>query len=248
MAVPARARRFGPVAPPPLTRVTVDDAERFALRLTVTPDEADRRGREAIQEGLLRPADSHRADIEAAQLVWVPVWRVDVAAEGFHVGVKVGTDAKGRLRSVMPTGGARHRDEVVLVLARKMLPWDPTPALALPLEALVSRRDLALDDGEELAPDMTREEAVTEARQRVLRALSPSRAVWSDYEARARTAVLCHVPVWLRRYRYEGEAAGREALECFVALSGATGEVLCARHPPAWRAVAGRVRRLFTRR
>ncbi len=243
-----RRRRFGPIAPPPVATVRVGDGESFVVPARLSADEGERLGREAIQEGMARPADSHRADIETAQLVWVPLWRVDASADGFHVGVRQATDAKGRLRAVLPTGGARHRDEVVVLLARKMLPFDPSPGVKLPLDAMASKLTHPIAEGEEVAPDVTREEAEREASARVRRHVQPSSAVYSNYEVRVRSAVLCHYPVWLRRYRYEGEAAGSgEVFEGHVALSAVDGRVLSARHPPAWRALAGRVKRLFKR-
>ena len=51
--------------------------------------------------------------------------------------------------------------------------------------------------------------------------------------------------VWLRRYRYEGEAARAGGEECHVALHAGTGAVVSERHPAGWRAVAGRLRGLW---
>lgn len=232
-----------------MAEVHVGDGERFMVPRRLDEAEGERLGREAIQEGVARPADSHTADIEAAQLVWVPLWRVDAAAEGFHVGVQKGVDAKGRLRWVLPTGGTRRHDDVVVLLARKMLPWDPSPAITLPLDAMASQLTHPLEGGEVLAPDMTRDEAIAEASARLRAHIAPSRAVYADAQVRVRSVALCHYPVWLRRYRYQGEAAGEgDAMECYVAVSAVDGTVLCAKHPPAWRAVMGRMRRLFTRR
>ncbi|MFO0606551.1 MAG: hypothetical protein U0324_25490 [Polyangiales bacterium] len=246
----ARRRRFGPVAPPPSATVAVGVGEALLVPRKLSLEEGERRGREAIQEGLLRPADSHTADIEGALLVWVPVWRVDLAADSFHVGVARATDAKGRLKWALPTGGTRHLDAVELVGARKLLPFDITPSLELPLAAMKSRAEVALDDGEELSPDVSRDEAVAEASARVRRAVQPARAIYRDTEVRVRSVALCHVPVWLRRYRYAGEAARAregESEECHVAVSAHDGRVLSERHPSAMRAIAGRVKRLFRR-
>ncbi len=243
-----RKRRFGPIAPPPIATVRVGDGESFVVPLKLSAIDGDRIGREAIQEGLFRPVDSHKADIEVAQLVWVPLWRVDASADGFHVGIKHATDAKGRLKWVLPTGGAKHLDEVVISLARKMLPFDPSKSLTLPLDVMASKLTHPITEGEELAPDVSRDEAVAEAAARVRREVQPARAIYRDVDVRVRSAALCHVPVWLRRYRYAGEAArGGEVEECHVALAAWDGRVLSERHPSAMRAIAGRVKRLFRR-
>lgn len=249
MTTDGRRRRFGPIAPPPTAVVTVGPGEALVLPRKLSLDEGERRGREAIQEGLLRPADSHTADIEAAQLVWVPVWRVDVSADAFHVDVVPGAAKKGRLRLPLPVGGTTHRDGVELVGARKLLPFDITGSLALPLDRLAPRSVEAPGEGEELAPDVTREEAIAEATARARRAVQPTRAVYREVEARVRSVALCHVPVWLRRYRYAGEAArGGEPEACHVAISAFDGSVLSEHHPSAVRSLAGRVKRLFWRR
>ncbi len=242
-----RRRRFGPIAPPPIETVRVGEGEAFVVPAHLSAEEGDRRGREAIQEGLLRPADSHKADIEVAQLVWVPLWRVDVSGDGFHVGLKHATDTKGRLRYVLPTGGVRHRDEVVVLLGRKMLPFDPSPSIALPLDAMASKLTHPITDGEELTPDVSRDDAEREASARVRRSVQPSSAVYSSADVRVRSAVLCHYPIWLRRYRYQGEASGGVVIEGHVALSAVDGRVVSAKHPPAWRSLASRVKHLFTR-
>ncbi len=248
MPFDARRRRFGPIAPPPLAAVHVPDGAAFMVPSRLGPEEADRRAREAAQEGLLRPVDSHRADLELAQLVWVPVWRVDGSAEGVHVGVRAVRDRRGTLRGMLPTGGVRHRDAVVLLLARKMLPFDPTPAITLPMESLASRLTHPITDGEVLAPDMTADEAEREALAQLRRAVTPSDALYRDVDARARSTVLCHYPVWLRRYEYEGDVVKGERFEGHVVLSAVDGRVLCERHPPALRALAGRVKSIFKRR
>lgn len=243
-----RKRRFGPIAPPPIATVRVGDGESFVVPLKLSAIDGDRIGREAIQEGLLRPVDSHKADIEVAQLVWVPLWRVDASADGFHVGIKHATDAKGRLKWVLPTGGAKHLDEVVISLARKMLPFDPSKSLTLPLDALASKLTHPITEGEELAPDVSRDEAEREASATLRRSVQPNSALYADADVRIRSAVLCHYPIWLRRYRYEGEATGSGgAFEGHVAISAVDGRVLSAKHPPAWRSVVGRVKKLFRR-
>ncbi len=246
MTLEARRRRFGPIAPPPVATVRVGDGEAFVVPAHLALDEGDRLGREAIQAGMLRPPDAHRADIEGAQLVWVPLWRVDASADGFHVGLRSTTDAKGRLRAVLPTGGSKHRDEVVVLLARKMLPFDPSPSITLALDAMASKLTHPITEGEEVAPDVTRDEAEREATARLRRSVQPSSALYTEAEVRVRSTALCHYPVWLRRYQYEGVASNTR-FEGHVALSAVDGRVLSAKHPPAWRSLAGRVAQMFKR-
>mgnify|MGYP003595386493 CR=1 FL=1 len=83
---PKRARRFGPIAPPPGLPVRVAANEAFLVPLRIGYEKGEELGREHIQSGLTRPADSHKADIEGAQLVWVPLWRVDAAVDGDSAG------------------------------------------------------------------------------------------------------------------------------------------------------------------
>ncbi len=239
--------RFGPLASPPGPRVTVTDDIAFAVAPRISEDEGARRARERVQEGLLRPADSHRADIEAVTLVWVPLWRVDAMVEGFHLGVRAVTDQKGRVRSVLPTGGTRFNDAVMVLPARRVLAFDPSPKVTLAIGDLTPRRDLTLD-GEVLDPDVPRDAVEAEVGDRLRRRVVPSGALVSTFEVRVRSALLVHYPLWLRRYRYEGEAVGAEGtVEGHVAVSARDGRVLSERHPSAVRSLAGRVRRLFRR-
>jgi hypothetical protein len=241
-----RRRRFGPIAPPPGEAIAVAPGEALLLPCRLTAEAGERRGREVIQEGLLRPADSHTADIEGAQLVWIPVWRVDLSADAFHVSVS--PPVGSRRAWPLPIGGTRQRDAVERVSARRLLPFDITPRLALPLEALVAWSAAPAAEGEVLSPDLGRDEAVAEATARARRAVESPRAVYRDLSVRVRSVALCHVPVWLRRYRYTGEASPPgEAEDGHVAISGWDGSVLSERHPSAMRALAGRVKRLFRR-
>jgi hypothetical protein len=242
-----RTRRFGPIAPPPVTVVRWGEGEAFVVPMRVTFETAESLGREAIQHGVFRPADSHKADIETAQLVWVPLWRMDVFADGFHVGLRHATDSKGKLKWVLPTGGTRHRESIVISLGRKMLPFDPSPLISLPRESIVARVDSPITMGEVLDPDVFRDEAEREAIARLRREVLPGRAVYANATVHVRSAVLCHYPVWLRRYRYQGEAASTEPVEGHVALSAVDGHVVSERHPSGWRSLMGRAKRLFVK-
>lgn len=219
-------RRFGPVAGPPAKRVTVVEGERFVVPPTLSQPEADRIARERIQEGLARPVDSHLAEIEAAHLVWIPLWRVDATVDAAPLGPRAVTR---------------------VVLARRLLPVDPSGAVTLDPQELSALRDVAPREGEWIEADVARDEAEFEVGSALRRRAIPARVLRGDIAVRVRGAAQVHLGVWLRRYRYEGEASGGAVEECHVAVHGRTGAVVSERHPPAWRALAGRVRRLFNR-
>lgn len=242
-----RPLRFGPLAPPPTSRVTVDPALDLAVAPRITYEDAERLGRERVQEGVLRPADNHKADLEGAQLAWIPLWRVDASVEGFHLGLRTIRRGEAKTPVVLPTGGAQQRDEVLVLSARRILAYDIAPRVTLDPADLVSRASLGDVEGEWLDVDVPRDEAEHDAGARLRGRVTPSRALVSRYEVRVRAAVLVRYPVWIRRYQYAGEAAQGQPFEGHVALSARDGAVLSERHPAAWRALAGRVRRLFTR-
>jgi hypothetical protein len=240
-------RRFGPVAGPPSKTVTARDGERFLVPPTLSAEDAEDLARRRIQEGLARPADSHRAEIESAHLVWVPLWRVDAAVDGHHFALRALRDKQGGLRAVLPTGGARHHDEVRVILARHLLPVDPSPRVTLDPTELTPFAGVIPAEGEWIDADVARDEAEFEVARALRQRVRPARAIYADYEVRVRSAALVHLAVWLRRYRYEGEAAGGRVDECHVALHGRTGQVVSERHPAVWRALAGRLTRLLRR-
>lgn len=240
-------RSFGPVAGPPSKRVTVLDGERFVMRVSVSAEVAERAARQRIQEGILRPADSHCAEIEAVRLVWIPLWRVEVEVDGLHLGLRALRDASGAVRGVLPTGGPVHDGEVGLVLGRRLLPVDPSARAAIEPRDMVPWVHASREEGEWIDADVARDEAEHEVARALRKRVVPSKALYSNLEVRVKSAALVHLPVWLRRYRYEGAASGARVEECHVAIDAGTGEVVSERHPPAWRAIAGRLRGLFRR-
>ena len=90
--IPAR-RTFGPLAGPPAKRVPVPEGDRYTLRVTLTADDAERRARERVQEGLQRPRDIHPAGIKAARPVWIPPWPLHVGNDGRSTGLRARVDA-----------------------------------------------------------------------------------------------------------------------------------------------------------
>jgi hypothetical protein len=191
-----------------------------------------------------RPADLERADRSPLTLYHVPFWRVEATAEGFHVGVSRGGSGLGGL---LPTGGARSRESVLLVLGRRGFPFDPTGKLTIERAELIPRTHLkSKRDGDVLAADVPREEAERDACDRLRRSIQANDALFSKYEARARGSSLCQYPLWVQRYRYRGEASeGVATDECHVAISARTGKVVSSKHPSAFRSVAAKIKKWF---
>lgn len=220
------------------------------------------RGRAAVEtavtEGFLRPFDSkHAASLDAPALLYVPFWRVEVSVDGFHIGLS--TVSSGRRTLPLPTGGARHKDGIVMIAARTLFPYEPKlPSFfgklsgVAPLEIganeLVPRStaEPTLAQGEVLDADVEKERAEKIASGMLLRAVNPTNAIYASYTPQVRSSAFCLYPVYYARYRYEGEARRHAGEDFFVAVSARTGDVVSAKHPSAVRAVAAKVRRLFS--
>jgi hypothetical protein len=206
--------------------------------------------RARIQSGIVRPADSHRADMEPAVLVWVALWRVVVREEPVPQVVRDGETAFGRYAAAQGAApGVAARTRGVVLPARRGLSFDPSARAEIPAEALHPLTAWAPDGAEQLSPDVAQDVAMAEAGRLVrgggvlgkvagVAGLSPA------VVARVESAQLVWYPLWLRRYRYEGEASGGRVEACHVAVSAWDRRVVSERHPAAWRALAGRVSRL----
>lgn len=202
------------------------------------------RARDAVSRGWLRPADVDRAEIGPVERVFVPLWRFEGSADGFHLGLTAVSSGRGR-PAVLPTGGFRHHDGELLVLARAHLAIDPSDKLRIARSDLVPLADAPIDDAERIDPDVSRDEAEEIARDRLRRRGEPRSALYAKVEVRIRAAALVYYPLYVVRYRYSGEATqGVEGL-FHAAVSARTGELASAEHPPAMRSLAGKLRRLF---
>lgn len=229
----------------------------------VAPATLDRaRGRAAVEraitEGVLRPFDSKRAaDVDAPALLYVPFWRVAVSVDGWHIGLSRG--ASGGRSVPLPTGGARHKDGVVMIAARTLFPYEPKlpsffgklggvapPEVGANELVPVADAAAALAEGEVVDADVDEDRAEKLASGMLLRAVNPTNAIYASYTPEVRSSVFCLYPVYYARYRYEGEARRHEGEAFFVAVSGRTGDVVAAKHPSAVRAVAAKVRRLLS--
>jgi hypothetical protein len=219
-------------------------------------------GREAVQravkDGILKPSDIDGAELADPALLYVPFWRVAVTVDGFHIGLSTATARSGRSIPI-PTGGARHKDGVVMICARSIVPYEPklpsffgkiagAPPLELGTSELVAVPDAqdALAAGEVIDADVDQARAEAIASGMLLRAVSPSSALYAKYEPKIHASTFCLYPLYYARYRYEGEARRHSGEEFFVAVSGRTGEVVAAKHPSAVRAVATKLRKVLS--
>jgi hypothetical protein len=247
----------GPVFPKLDSPVALDPNEVFVAPRILDDVHGEAEAKKAILSGLFRPADIEQAKIDAARFMYVPFWRIDVGVDGFHIGVSSITVGNGRTQLPLPTGGARHKDAVLMVCARRLFPhelkvpnWLSGIGSAVePFEintGELAQRSAVATSEEVIDADVTRVEAEREATRVMLRAVQPSSAIYAKYEPLIRSATFCYYPVHYARYHYEGEARRHPGEELFVVISARTGKPISARHPSAVRAAAAKFRRLLT--
>ena len=221
--------------------VHVDDDEQFLVERVVKKADAERVAIAAIKEGMLRPADIDASEFDGMLLAWVPIWRVDISVRGFHLGVSRSSGV------TLPTGGTRNRDEVRLVLARRLLPIDPTGKLVIDAAHMVPCGSKRPPGGELVQPDVDRDDAERLAKDAMRRTVEPTNALFSKVETDVRSIALVHYPLMIVRYRYAGEAKADLAPEdCHVAVSGRTGKIVSQKHPSALRSIGSKLKKLFS--
>jgi hypothetical protein len=212
----------------------------------------------------LAPADirSGRATaLDRIRLIRVPFWRIEVAVDGFHVSLFDGhPGGPGGFRIPLPMMSPRHRTGPLMVSARSAfvcpigVPRSLSERGLFPRALEVAAGDLEpaavssspAGEVETLECDVSREVAEAAARQAALRAVEPSHALYTKYEARVLEARLVRYPIYYLRYRYDGEACDHGPEHCAVAVSAYSGGVVAAKHPPSGRAVAGKLKRLLS--
>ncbi len=230
--------------------VSVADDLCYVLPTSVAAEEAKRLLLLEAQVGVARPGDIRDGFFEEPVLVHLPIWRTSVHAEGFHIGVSTISIMTGRDRRIplpIPTGGVETKDVVVLTAARRFFPFDPTPALVIPQQKMIARAHSSLA-GVVAEMDVPQAQAEQESIQRVRTAMRPSNALYAKMEANVRSIALVYVPLWVMRYRYDGEAVPNVGQEFHVLLDGAFGRVLSASHPSAFRSILGKAKSLFATR
>ena len=212
----------------------------------------------AVKDGILKPSDIGGAELAAPALVYAPFWRVAVTVDGFHIGLSTMTGSSGRSIPI-PTGGARYKDGIVMLSARTVVPYEAklpsffgkmagAPPLEVGMNELVplANAQEALAAGEVVDADVDRARAESMASGMLLRAISPTHALYSKYEPKVHASTFCLYPLYYARYRYEGEARSRAGEDFFVAVSGRTGEIVAAKHPSPVRAMANKLRKLLS--
>jgi hypothetical protein len=244
----------GPVFPSLSNAVVVPEGDTYVLRTRISFSEAAEIAKKAILDRTLAPADLGDPPRDVPKLAWTPFWRIDASVDGFHLGlsnVRVGNIP-------IPTGGTRHKDAVLLVCARRAFPYE----LALPsflsgvvsdheplevdLAELESLSNYSPEGGERVDADVSRDAAERDALTLLARAISPNNALYVDTKNRVRSTLFLRIPLYMVRYRYEGEARSRQGEEFFVVISGRSGKIVAAHHPSGVRAAAARVRRFLT--
>lgn len=214
----------------------------------------------AVHDSPLRPFDITNTSINDVRALWVPFWRISVSVDGFHISLsnmQVGSQG----RSIpMPTGGARFKDADVMISARTVVPYEPKlpsffgrvsgiPPLEIPVNEMLpspNPETLAENDAETVDADVDRGRAESIAMGMLLRAVSPTHAIYAKYEPKIRAVGFCLYPLYYARYTYNGEARRHPGEELFITISGKTGQVVAAKYPSAVRSVAAKVRRLLS--
>lgn len=239
-----------PVEPPP---------ERYVAPALLDAVQGKSAVERAVRDSVFRPADIGDTKLEDPALVYAPFWRLTVEVSGFHLGLSL-VGINGRTIPI-PRGGANHRDAVIMISARSLVPYEPklpswldnvgrTPPLevapneVLPFAAEAAQEAIA--KGELVEADVPKEQAEKLACGMLLRSIDARNAIYAKYTPELRAAALVHYPLYYARYRYNGEARRHAEEDLFVAVSGRTGAVVSAKFPSAPRAVAAKIRRLLS--
>lgn len=234
---------FDPLVTSPAAPLSLDGVDAYVLPVTFGEMAGHGRARTAAREGLTKPADLDRSEYGDPERLFVPLWRIEGASESFHVGL-TSTHGNGR-RVVLPTGGFRHQDRAVLVLARRHFVIDPSQKAKLELRDAKRLAELPIEDHERLEPDVTRAEAEAEATDRLRRMVAPQSALYASIDVRIRSAALVWLPVYVVRYRYAGEANDGVPTEYHVAISARDGALVSERRPPLLGSLASKLRSFF---
>jgi len=199
------------------------------------------RARDAVKERWLRPADLDRAIVAPPERIWIPLFRVEGAVDGFHLGLRATSGARGR---ILPTGGFRHHDGVVLVPARAGFSIDPSELATFARADLRPFDDVDPPASELIQPDVDSESAEDEARLRLRRKGEPQQALYASVDVKIRSVALVFLPVWVVRYLYAGEASDAES-EYHAAISAHSGGLVSERHPPVFGSLKSRIKSWF---
>ena len=234
---------FDPLVVPPASPLSLVGIDAYVLPVTFGEMAGHGRARTAAREGLTKPADLDRSEYGDPERLFVPLWRIEGASESFHVGL-TSTHGNGR-RVVLPTGGFRHQDRAILVLARRHFAIDPSQKAKLELRDAKRLTELPIEDRERVEPDVTRADAGAEATDRFRRMVAPQSALYASIDVRIRSAALVWLPLYVVRYRYAGEANDGVPTEYHVAISARDGALVSERRPPLLGSLASKLRSFF---
>jgi hypothetical protein len=234
--------------------------EHYVAPATLDARQGEEAVDRAVKGSVLRPADIEGTKVDPPTLIYAPFWRMDVAADGWQLGV-IGISKGNGPQIPIPIGGAKHKDAVIVVSARTLVPYEPklpswldalgrTPPLEIgPSEVVpfaAAKAQEAISEGELVEADVTKDHAEKLACGMLVRSMDARHMLISRFTPQLRAAAMIHYPLYYARYRYNGEARRHLEEDLFVAVSGRTGEVISAKFPSAPRAVAAKIRRLLS--
>ncbi len=206
----------------------------------------DKRGRERVEQQIVRPGESYVARIEEPRLIYAPFWRLTVSFEATKLVVRLGDE---RRRDEHRRSHYDMRVET-MVPALALLPYTRQSDLDTTRRRIGSH----LVDRDALVPVQDMEDFTTKAEVYE----GDSDAAFADRAAhtvvrravfggppehdpdivdhRCEVTVLemlyCFCPLLFTRYAVEGEASRHPEERFFVLLDARTGDTLASRHPP----------------
>lgn len=252
---------FGPLCTPIALPMAVRSDIARVVPVSVERKAALETAHRAVKSAIFRPTDIGTAELGWPLLAWVPYWCVHVDVAGLHIGIRR-SGKKNRFGGFVPMPGMRHKDAVVSVPGRPFFPFAPelrapvgtparraewmpplfhgsvsVPGFSIDKAAMVPADTYTIPRGEIVQPDVRQDAAEDQAKGWLRDAVQPSDAIYARYEPVVRSSVLCHYPMYVTRYQYEGSARGAPGEVYFVTVSGHDGKVVARKHPAWWRAV-----------
>lgn len=244
-----------PLFPPVPRPVDAGGAPSAVLPCVLSEVDAEVIVREAVTGRALAPADADQARIDEPRLLAVPFWRIEVAVDGFHLGLSGASVSVGGAKVPIPTGGSRHKDAALTVCARTAFPYEArvpawirtvvgNPPIEIAPHELVGVEGTR-PEGELVDADLARADAERAAVKLLVRSVAPQNALYVKVEPTVVATSFVRLPVYWSSYVYEGEAKRHGGERFFVAVSGRDGKIVAAHHPSGLRAAAARFRRLL---
>ncbi len=186
--------------------------ETFVVPATLDAKRGEEAVQRCIREGLLKPTDIASAELDGPTLLFVPFWRIALSVDGFHVGLSSIQVGKEGRTIPLPTGGSNHREGVLMIGARTIFPYEPklpsffgriggVPPLEVGMNELVAldaAKD-ALAAGERVDAEVDEARARSIASDMLVRAVTPSQAIYSNYGAKVTACTFCLYPVYYAR-------------------------------------------------